>query len=176
MCPGCPGVTVGHQGQQLGRRDLERTSGTLVSASNRQLPSGCCHNCSFTLPLNSYTALLLISSNPELFKGILGNIVSSVNNAKTHIKYKITLNEYLYYYYQKLPNTNLLSVFRRITEKKNPENWLQKYLGTLFALCIYLIIFVLFLVQNHKVIRITLNLKILPPKLVNSIISINSYK
>jgi len=85
MCPACPGITVGHQSQQLGKRDPEQTSGTLVSASNRQLPSGC-YNCSFILPPNSYTALLLISSNPELFKGILGNIVSSVNNAKTHIK------------------------------------------------------------------------------------------
>ena len=40
------------------------------------------------------------------------------------------LNEYLYCYYQKLPNTNLLSVFRRITEI-NPENWLQRDPGIL---------------------------------------------
>lgn len=29
------------------------------------------------------------------------------------------LNACLYYYYQKLPNTNLLSAFRRITESKS---------------------------------------------------------
>ena len=94
MCPGCPGVTVGRQGQRLGRRDPERTSGTLVSASDPQLPSGC-DSCSFALPPSSYTALLWVSSNPELFKGTLGNMVSSVNYAKTHIKqheyYKIVL-------------------------------------------------------------------------------------
>lgn len=40
------------------------------------------------------------------------------------------LNGYLYCYYQKLPSTNLLSVFRRITEI-NPENWLQRDPGIL---------------------------------------------